>query len=96
MEQPPISAAVSSILYEASHLRRNIARRDVFNGHGIALKRMSFALATKWLVHADPRKGKRVMRPDHYFAIMSIMRYGSLLLAMLCAGKLAAFAATHM
>jgi hypothetical protein len=37
-----------------------------------------------------------MMRPDHYFAIMSIMKYGSLVLAMLFAGKIVVYAATHM
>jgi hypothetical protein len=36
-----------------------------------------------------------MIRPDHYYAIMSIMKYGSLALAIVFAGKIAAFAATH-
>ena len=34
-----------------------------------------------------------MMRPDQYYAILSIMRYGSLVLAMLFAGKIVAYAA---
>jgi hypothetical protein len=33
-----------------------------------------------------------MMHPDHHYAIMSIMKYGSLLLAAVCAGKIAIFA----
>jgi hypothetical protein len=32
------------------------------------------------------------MRPDQYYAIMTIMRYGSLVLALVFASKIAAFA----
>ncbi len=34
-----------------------------------------------------------MLRPDQYYAILSIMRYGSLVLAMLFAGKIVAYAA---
>jgi hypothetical protein len=37
-----------------------------------------------------------MMRPDQYHALLTIMRYSSLVLALLCAGKIAAFAAKHM
>jgi hypothetical protein len=32
------------------------------------------------------------MRPNQYYAIMSIMKYGSLMLALVFAAKIAAFA----
>ena len=34
-----------------------------------------------------------MMRPDQYWAILTVMRYGSLVLAMLFAGKIVAYAA---
>jgi hypothetical protein len=37
-----------------------------------------------------------MMRPDHNYALMSIIKYGSLALAIVCAGKIAAFAAAHI
>ena len=37
-----------------------------------------------------------MMRPDHNYALMPIMKYGSLALAIVCAGKIAAFAAAHI
>ena len=36
-----------------------------------------------------------MLRPESYYALMSIMKYGSLALAIFFAGKIAAFAATH-
>jgi hypothetical protein len=37
-----------------------------------------------------------MMRPDHHYAIMSIMKYGSLVLALIFAGKIVAFAVRQM
>jgi hypothetical protein len=37
-----------------------------------------------------------MLRPEPYYALMSIMKYGSLALAIVFAGRIAAFAATHM
>jgi hypothetical protein len=34
-----------------------------------------------------------MLRPDHYYAILQIMRYGSLVLALLFASKIVAYAA---
>jgi hypothetical protein len=34
-----------------------------------------------------------MMRPDQYYAILTLMRYGSLVLAILFAGKIVAYAA---
>jgi len=39
---------------------------------------------------------EQMMKPDDYFAMMSIMKYGSLVFAMVFAGKIAAYIATHM
>lgn len=39
---------------------------------------------------------KMMMRPGQYYAILTIMRYSSLVLAILCAGKIAVFAAKHI
>jgi hypothetical protein len=36
-----------------------------------------------------------MLRPESYYALMSIMKYGSLALAIVFAGKIAAFAVTH-
>ena len=38
----------------------------------------------------------RMMHPDLHHAIMSIMKYGSLVLALSFAGKIAVFAARHL
>ena len=45
---------------------------------------------------ASPKETQQMMRPDHIFAIMTIMKYGSLALAMIFASKIAAFAFTQM
>jgi hypothetical protein len=37
-----------------------------------------------------------MMRPDHHYAAMSIMKYGSLALALTFAGKIVAFALKQM
>ena len=37
-----------------------------------------------------------MLRPELYYALMSIMKYGSLALAIVFAGRIAAFAATRM
>jgi hypothetical protein len=37
-----------------------------------------------------------MLRPESYYALMSMMKYGSLALAIVFAAKIAAFAATHM
>jgi hypothetical protein len=37
-----------------------------------------------------------MLRPESYYALMSMMKYGSLALAIVFAGKIAAFAATRM
>jgi hypothetical protein len=37
-----------------------------------------------------------MLRPESYYALLSIMKYGSLALAIVFAGRIAAFAATHM
>lgn len=37
-----------------------------------------------------------MLRPDQYYAILTIMRYGSLVLAMLFAGKIAVYAAHNL
>jgi hypothetical protein len=42
-----------------------------------------------------PSGASRMLRPDQYHAILSIMRYGSLVLSMLFAGKIVAYAAAH-
>jgi hypothetical protein len=39
---------------------------------------------------------EQMMKPDDYFAMISIMKYGSLVFAMVFAGKIAAYIATHM
>jgi hypothetical protein len=39
---------------------------------------------------------EKMMKPDDYFAMMSIMKYGSLVFALVFAGKIAAYIATHM
>lgn len=38
----------------------------------------------------------QMMHPDLHHAILSIMKYGSLVLALSFAGKIAMFAVTHM
>jgi hypothetical protein len=45
------------------------------------------ALSGTLLERSDP-----MMRPDHHFMIMSIMKFGSLALAMVFAVRIAAFA----
>jgi hypothetical protein len=37
-----------------------------------------------------------MLRPESYYALMSIMKYGSLTLAIVFAGRIAVFAASHM
>jgi hypothetical protein len=37
-----------------------------------------------------------MLRPESYYALMLIMKYGSLALAIVFAGRIAAFAATHI
>jgi hypothetical protein len=37
-----------------------------------------------------------MLRPESYYALMSIMKYGSLALAIVFAGRIVAFAATRM
>jgi hypothetical protein len=37
-----------------------------------------------------------MLSPGSYYALMSMMKYGSLALAIVFAGRIAAFAATHM
>jgi hypothetical protein len=37
-----------------------------------------------------------MLRPESYYALMSVMKYGSLALAIVFAGRITAFAATHM
>ncbi len=37
-----------------------------------------------------------MLRPDQYYAIMMIMRYGSLVLALLFASKIVAYAAHRL
>jgi hypothetical protein len=37
-----------------------------------------------------------MLRPESYYALMLIMKYGSLALAIVFASRIAAFAATHM
>jgi hypothetical protein len=37
-----------------------------------------------------------MLRPESYYALMSMMKYGSLALAIVFAGKIAVFAARHM
>lgn len=47
------------------------------------------------MARADPNTRKdfaMMMRPDHHYIIMSIMKYGSLALAIVFAVKIAAFA----
>ena len=39
---------------------------------------------------------EHMMKPNDYFAMMSITKYGSLVFAMVFAGKIAAYIATHM
>jgi len=36
-----------------------------------------------------------MMRPDQYFFILTIMKYGSLALAIVCATRIVAYAAHH-
>jgi hypothetical protein len=72
----------------------------VRNGNRIALLHASTgAIAdrrlVKWAMAPVTlfKECPRMMRPDQYYAILSIMRYGSLVLAMLFAGKIVAYAA---
>jgi hypothetical protein len=44
----------------------------------------------------EQERYEKMMHPDLHHEIMSIMKYGSLLLAIVFAGKIAAYAATHM
>jgi hypothetical protein len=37
-----------------------------------------------------------MLRPESYYALMSIMKYGSLALAIIFAGRIVAFAASRM
>jgi len=39
---------------------------------------------------------EHMMKPNDCFAMMSITKYGSLVFAMVFAGKIAAYIATHM
>jgi hypothetical protein len=43
-------------------------------------------------VKSVARKEQAMMRPDHYYAIMLMMKYGSLAFALVFAVKIAAFA----